>query len=129
MKKRLQLLSAIAFLCAVLASASVADARPWYSPTGPGQRASLSQPPVEETSVENGILIGIILLGFGVLTVRMLRYRREMEESVLRRLRREWTEKRALLETGRSFLKEHFESGAFPDRRATPRNEERAARA
>jgi hypothetical protein len=127
-KRRLQFLSAIVFLCAAIASVA-ADARPWYSPAGPGQRASLSQPPVEESAVENWILIGIILIGFGVLTIRMMRYRREMEKSILQRLRREWTEGRMLLDSGRAFLKEHFDAGIFPDRRATPRNGERQARA
>lgn len=132
MNPRRRLLFALVVICALLALGAIAEGRPWYSassPSGPGQRAALPHAPAEESSVENWILIGICIIGFGALTIRMLRYRREMEESVLRRLRREWVEGRALLQSGRSFLKKAFDSGAFPDRRATPRNEEREARA
>ena len=129
MKRRLQLLSAISFLCALLATAVVADARPWYSPSGPSARASLSQPQAEQSAAENWIFMGIVVVGFAVLTVRMLRYRREMEKSILQRLRREWAERRTLFDSGRAFLKEHFDAGIFPDRRATPRHGERQARA
>ena len=128
MKSRPILLPAILVTCALLAT-SAADGRPWGSPAGPGQGAALASPPSQEPTVENGILVGIIVIGFGALTIRMLRYRREMEKSVLRRLRQEWAEGRAMLESGRSFLKEHIESGAFPDRRATPRTGEREVRA
>lgn len=124
MKQRRRLLFALLLVCAVLALGTVAEA----SPSGPGQKAALSPAAAEASPAEDWILVGIILIGFGVLTIRMLRYRREMEKSVLQRLRREWNGK-ALLESGRSFLKEHFDSGAFPDRRATPRSGEHEARA
>jgi hypothetical protein len=129
MYPRRRFLLALVVVCALLALGAFAEGRPWYSSPGPGQKAALSHPPSEESSVENWILVGIIVIGFGALTIRMLRYRREMEKSILQRLRREWIEGRALLQSGRSFLKGHFDSGAFPDRRATPRNGEREARA
>lgn len=129
MEPQHRLLFALILVCSVLALGFFAESRPWSSPSGPGQKAASSTTPVEDSPVENRISVGIILLGFGVLTIRMLHYRREMEQSVLQRLRREWKEGRALLESGRSFVKEAFESGAFSDRRAAPRNGEREARA
>lgn len=129
MKSRRRLLFVVMLVSALLAMSAVTEGRPWSSPSGPGQKVATSHPPSPEQTVENWVLIGVIVIGFGALTIRMLRYRREMQSSVLRRLRQEWEEGRALLLSGRSFLKEHFDSGLLPDRRATPRNGEREANA
>lgn len=129
MKSRRRLLFVVVLVSAFLAMSAASDGRPWGASSGPGAKVATSRAPSPDQTVETWILVGVIVIGFGALTIRMLRYRREMQSSVLRRMRREWEEGRALLLSGRSFLKEHFDRGLFTDRRATPRNNEREANA
>ena len=72
MKPRRRILLAIVVVSALLALGSVAEGIPWSPATSaPGQAAALTHSAVENSSVENWILFGMIVVGFGALTIRM----------------------------------------------------------